>query len=360
MPSPYRALPPLNTLRTFEAVVRNQGFTRAGAELGLTQSAISRQIAQLEQDLGAQLLVRDRAAITLTTEGRTLLDGAKAGLDSILLAAERIRARRRVGLLAIGAPASFAAWWLVPRLGRFAMQAPEVEVRLATTDDDPDLERLGLDGAIVLRPSGQPARDDEIWLLSERVAPVCSPGFAQGRRLKTPAGLSACRLIECEGPADQPPEFGWGHWLSSLEIPKPTEHWSRFGDASLAIAAAIDGLGVALGRSPMIDAELAAGRLIKPFAERISAKPRQVYALKWRRPSSQSMTAFRDFLLDEACGCELAAGPCGLPRSDQDTQSTADLGGNRMALRALSGGATPASPATFSKPTPRLPGASGH
>nr|QQZ51963.1 hypothetical protein JKL49_10710 [Phenylobacterium glaciei] len=247
-----------------------------------------------------------------------------------------MRARRRVGVLAIGAPASFAAWWLVPRLGRFAMRAPEVEVRLATVDDDPDLERLGLDAAIVLRDARQTARDDEIWLLSERVMPVCSPGFAQDRRLKTPADLSACRLIECEGSAPQPPEFGWGHWLSRLGIPEPTARWSRFGDASLAITAAIDGLGVALGRSPMIDAELAAGRLIKPFPDRISATPRQVYALKWRRPPSQSMAAFRDFLLDEACGCELAAGPCGLPRSDQDTQTTATLGGDRMALRALS------------------------
>jgi LysR family glycine cleavage system transcriptional activator len=336
MPSPYRALPPLNTLRTFEAVVRNQGFTRAGAELGLTQSAISRQIAQLEQDLGARLLIRDRAGVALTLEGRTLLDGARAGLDTVLLAAERIRARRRVGVLAIGAPASFAAWWLAPRLGRFAMRAPEIEVRLAAVDDDPDLERLGLDAAVVLRPSARPARDDEVWLLSEKVAPVCSPAFIHRQRLETPADLSACRLIECEGAEEQPPEFGWRHWLSRLGIPEPAAGWFRFGDAGLAITAAIDGLGVALGRSPMIDAELAAGRLIKPFPERFSATPRQVYALKWRRPSSQNLQVFRDFVLDEACGCELAAGPCGLPPSDQDIRDAAELRGDRAALRTLS------------------------
>jgi len=339
MPSPYRALPPLNTLRTFEAVVRNQGFTRAGTELGLTQSAISRQIAQLEQDLGVRLLIRDRAGVALTLEGRTLLDGARAGLDTVLLAAERIRARRRVGVLAIGAPASFAAWWLVPRLGRFAMRAPEIEVRLAAVDDDPDLERLGLDAAVVLRPSGQPARDDEIWLLSEKVAPVCSPAFVHRHRLETPADLSACRLIECEAAEEQPPEFGWRHWLSRLGISEPAAGRFRFGDAGLAITAAIDGLGVALGRSPMIDAELAAGRLIKPFPERFSATPRQVYALKWRRPSSQNLLVFRDFVLDEACGCELAAGPCGLPPSDQDIRDAAELRGDRAALRTLSSSA---------------------
>jgi LysR family glycine cleavage system transcriptional activator len=104
----------------------------------------------------------------------------------------------------------------------------------------------------------------------------------------------------------------------------------------LAIAAAIDGLGVALGRSPMIDAELAAGRLVKPFPQRVKLKARQIYAFKWRQPANQRALAFRDFVLDEACGCELAAGPCGMPRSAADQASIAALGGDRAALRTLS------------------------
>lgn len=336
MPSPYRPLPPLSTLRTFEAVVRNQGFTRAGIELGLTQSAVSRQIAQLEQDLGARLLTRTRSRIGLTAEGRTLLDGVRAGLDSILLAAERVRARRRVGVLAIGAPASFAAWWLVPRLGRFAVRAPDVEVRLAVVNDDPDLAQMGLDGAIVFRPSHEPRRDNEMWLLREEVWPVCAPAFVERHGLRSPADLMACRLIECEGAADQAPEFGWRHWLAAFDLSEADARWSRFGDPGHALTAAIDGQGVALGRSPMIDAELAAGRLVKPFGDKVSAKPPQLFAFKWRGPAGQNLLAFRDFVLDEACGCELAAGPCGFPPSDRNVPDAVELGGDRLALRSLS------------------------
>ena len=333
MPSPYRALPPLNVLRTFEAVARNAGFTRAGSELGLTQSAVSRQIGQLELDLGARLFTRGPTGVALTSEGRTLLDGVRAGLDSVLLASERVRAGRRAGVLAVGAPAAFAAWWLVPRLGRFAMRAPDVEVRLAVVDAEPDLDRLGLDIAFVLRPSPAPRRDDEMWLLREAVFPVCSPAFRQRHELHGPSDLTACRLIECDGA--EAPEFGWRAWLARFGLSEAQVPWARFGDPGLALTAAIDGQGVALGRSPMIDAELAAGRLVRPFAEHLSARPEHLYALKWRQPLAQSALAFRDFALDEACGCELAAGPCGMPPSEQDTAAVADLGGRRAALRVL-------------------------
>jgi LysR family glycine cleavage system transcriptional activator len=123
MPSPYRSLPPLGTVRTFEAVSRNLSFTKAADELALTQSAVSHQIRALEDHLGARLFQRQHRGIELTPEGRTLLEGLRAGLDSILLASERIRNQRRVGVLTVAAPAAFAIWWLVPRLGRFVALA---------------------------------------------------------------------------------------------------------------------------------------------------------------------------------------------------------------------------------------------
>src|SRR5580693_4411179 len=116
MPSPYRSLPPLATLRTFEAVARNLSFTRAADELALTQSAVSHQIRTLEDHLGASLFGRLHRGIELTSDGRMLLDGVRAGLDSVLLASERVRSQRRVGVLTVAAPAAFATWWLVPRL----------------------------------------------------------------------------------------------------------------------------------------------------------------------------------------------------------------------------------------------------
>jgi LysR family glycine cleavage system transcriptional activator len=198
------------------------------------------------------------------------------------------------------------------------------------------LERLNLDGAFVMRRAQARARADEISLLREEIAPVCSPKFLQDSRLRDPSDLARCRLIECDEAAASAPEFGWSNWLEHFRLPTSKGPWSRFGDPGLAIAAAIDGLGVALGRSPMIDAELAAGRLVKPFPQRVKLKARQIYAFKWRQPAHQRTLAFRDFALDEACGCELAAGPCGMPRSAADQASSAALGGDRAALRTLS------------------------
>jgi LysR family glycine cleavage system transcriptional activator len=328
MPSPYRSVPSLACLRTFEAVARNGGFTLAGDELALTQSAVSHQIRQLEVALGCRLFTRSARTIDLTDDGRTMLEGVRAGLDSILLATERVRARRRVGTLSIGAPLSFAGWWLAPRLGRFAMRAPDIEVRLAVVDGESDLDRLCLDAAIVQRPPDAPARPDEMVLLREECFPVCAPTVAG------PDDLCGRGLIDMDGD-DAASPFGWTYWLKRLGLDPTTPRRLRFNDPGLAISAAIEGLGVAIGRSPMIDAELAAGRLVRPLGERVAAAGPHRYALKWRDGADQRLIAFRDFALDEACGCELAAGPCGMPRSARDDASTSDLAGGRVALRSV-------------------------
>ena len=177
MVSPYRSLPPLPTLRTFEAVARQLSFTRAADELALTQSAVSHQIGALERHLGARLFSRLNPGIELTAEGRIFLDGARAGLDSILLATDRIRSRFRVGMLTISATSAFATWWLVPRLGRFAALHPEIEIRIAVIEGrEPDLQRDGADVAIVQRPARAAADSAiEMPLLRETIFPVCAP-----------------------------------------------------------------------------------------------------------------------------------------------------------------------------------------
>src|SRR5262250_2288036 len=174
---PLSLAPPLPTLRTFEAVARQLSFTRAADELALTQSAVSHQIGALEQHLGTRLFSRLNPGIELTAEGRILLDGTRAGLDSIFLATERVRNRHRVGMLTIASPSAFATWWLVPRLGRFAALHPEIEVRIAVIEGrEPDLQRDGVDAAIVQRPARAAADSAmEMPLLRETIFPVCAP-----------------------------------------------------------------------------------------------------------------------------------------------------------------------------------------
>src|SRR5215471_17315633 len=217
MVSPYRSLPPLPTLRTFEAVARQLSFTRAADELALTQSAVSHQIGALERHLGARLFSRLNPGIELTAEGRVFLEGARAGLDSILLATDRIRSRLRVGMLTIAAPGAFATWWLVPRLGRFAALHPEIEVRIAVIEGrEPDLQRDGVDAAIVQRPA-RAAVDSamEMPLLRETIFPVCAPTLLRGGSRRG-INLAAQTLIECEPKGEETAELAWDYWLARL------------------------------------------------------------------------------------------------------------------------------------------------
>ncbi len=342
MVSPYRPLPPLGTLRAFEAVSRHLSFTMAATDLALTQSAISHQIRALEDHLGVRLFQRRHRGIEMTAEGRTFLEGARAGLDSILLASERIRNQHRVGILTVASPAAFAIWWLVPRLGRFAALHPDIEVRIATIDGrEPDLWRDGIDLAVVKRPAKIGIHDpSEMPLLREIVFPVCAPSLLNGGgSIRNPSDLARHPLIECEAAEVEDIEFGWSTWLDrfGLEGAAGTRRL-RFSQFGVALSAAVDGLGIALGRSPMVDAELAAGRLVRPFAKRVVAKASDLYALAWRDTGAvqdQRIAAFRDFALDEACGCELAAGPCGMPASERDTRTRAGWMAGRAARRAM-------------------------
>jgi LysR family transcriptional regulator, glycine cleavage system transcriptional activator len=343
MPSPYRSLPPLATLRTFEAVARQLSFTRAAEELALTQSAVSHQIRALEEHLGASLFGRLHRGIELTSDGRTLLEGVRAGLDSVLLASERVRSQKRVGVLTVAAPAAFATWWLVPRLGRFAALHPEIEVRIAAMDGrEPDLWRDGVDVAVVKRVAKLADRNPvEMPLLREIVFPVCAPSMLAGDLpLRGLHDLTQHTLIECDAAEADDAEFTWAAWLARSGIDGAhTVRQLRFSHFGLALSAAIDGLGVALGRSPMVDAELAAGRLVRPFGKRVVAKASNVFALSWRDTGAalqdQRIAAFRDFALDEACGCELAAGPCGMPASERDARTRAGWMAGRAARRVV-------------------------
>jgi LysR family glycine cleavage system transcriptional activator len=170
-------------------------------------------------------------------------------------------------------------------------------------------------------------------LLREEIFPVCSPELASG--LRSPSALLEHTLIEC-GACDDATEAHWDHWITKLRLQSGSEprrlHFSHFGTA---LTAALDGLGVVLGRSPMVDVELAAGRLVRPFDKKVVAKAAKLFVLQWHDFSDQRVTAFRDFALDEACGCELAAGPCGMPPSEQDARTQNAWSAARATRRML-------------------------
>ncbi|MBL0403474.1 LysR family transcriptional regulator [Microvirga aerilata] len=291
----------------------------------MTQSAVSHQVRQLEAHLGCRLFRRNNPGIELTEDGRTLLAGVSDGLQHIRAAVHRVRTRGQTGLLTVSAPTSIATWWLVPRLGRFAIRHPRIEVRIAAMENMPDFARDGVDLAIVAQPSAKAHLSaTSMPLVREEVFPVCSPALLDGDGRLSIKDLKHHALLREDGYRDADlspvrPELDWNVWLKFLGLEGEEAHGPRFSHFGLALRAAIDGAGLVLGRSPMIDAELAAGRLVRPFGDvRMMASTTFVALWPGALVDDARLVAMREFLLDESCGCELAAGPCGIPPSERD------------------------------------------
>jgi len=270
-------LPSLDLLRGFEAAARLLSFTRAGGELRLTQSAVSRQMQELETQLGVQLFQRRHRALALTDAGQQFYPAAAQVLATMRAATDRLRAQSGRGALSVTTTHSFAALWLIPRLAGFTRDHPGVDVRISAATRVQDLERDGLDVAIRHGPA-QLAGEGATRLFGERVFPVCSPKLLQDARkpLKQPADLRHHVLLQYDDPDARHP---WLHWRTWLEVERLTELKPAgrlsFSGYEQIIGAAIAGHGVALGRSPLVKGALASGELVAPF--RRSADPARAY-----------------------------------------------------------------------------------
>lgn len=304
-------LPSLDLLRGFEASARLLSFTRAGEELHLTQSAVSRQMQELEEQLGVKLFERRHRALALTDAGQQFYPAAAQVLATMRAATDRLRAQSGRRALAVTTTHSFAALWLIPRLAGFTRAHPGVDVRISADTRVQDLERDGLDVAIRHGPASLAGPGAE-RLFGERVFPVCSPNLARDARrpLKEPADLRHHVLLQYDDPDARHP---WLHWRSWLEVErlaelKPAGRLSFSGYEQI-IAAAIAGHGVALGRSPLLKDALEAGDLVAPFKR--SADPaRAYYAIASSHAQGRpEVAAFVAWLKREAAGAEASAAP---------------------------------------------------
>jgi LysR family glycine cleavage system transcriptional activator len=270
-------LPSLDLLKGFEAAARLLSFTRAGEELHLTQSAVSRQIKELEQQLGVPLFERRHRALGLTDAGRALFPAAVQVLQAMRAATDQLRALSARRSLAVTATPSFAALWLIPRLTGFTRAHPDLDVRIAADTRVQDLERDGLDIAIRHGPASL-AGPNALRLFGERVFPVCSPKLLRDSRrpLRQPADLRHHVLLQYDDPDGRHP---WLHWKTWLEVERLTDLRPAgsllFSGYEQIIPAAIAGNGVALGRSPLVREALASGELVAPFKR--SADPARAY-----------------------------------------------------------------------------------
>ncbi|WP_025769503.1 transcriptional regulator GcvA [Thioalkalivibrio sp. HK1] len=293
-----RRLPPLNALRVFEAAARHLSFTRAADELFVTQAAISHQIRSLEDYIGQKLFRRNRRALLLTDAGQSLQPAVSKALDIIHTAIKDIAREDRAKPLTVSALPSFAASWLVPRLGRFRERYPDIDLRIDPLPDIIDFRQSDVDVAIRYGRGQYPGlRTDR--LLEEDKFPVCSPQLLQniGHKLTEPADLAHYNLLHDDGHLD------WRTWLLAAGVDNidPTRG-TVFTDSSMLIRAAVEAQGVALARSVIAEGELAAGRLIRPFDLNLSTEHAYYLVCPQETAGRPNIVAFREWIIDEAMG----------------------------------------------------------
>lgn len=260
-----RRLPPLTTLRAFEAAARHANFASAADELSITPAAVSQQVRHLEDNLGVRLFTRRARSVEVTAAGADYARTVGSVLDQLALATERIHHADQAGRLTIATTPSFAAQWLMPRLIRFMELHPELDVRLSTSNALVDFARQDVDVAVRYGDGRWPGLQAGLLIATE-LFPVCSPSFRQGsQRLLIPANLrprSLLRLMSDE----------WPKWLAAANLGDMRAEGPQYSDVGLLTQAAVAGQGVALGQSIIVADDLADGRLIEPFNLRIPSQ----------------------------------------------------------------------------------------
>ncbi len=264
--SDSRRLPPLNALRAFEAAARHLSFTKAAEELHVTPGAVSQQVKALEEYLGTTLFQRLNRALTLTEEAEACLPALREGFAKLAEATAMLTAHEAQNRLTVSAAPSFASKWLVPRLGQFQQHHPDIDIWVSADMELVDFARDGVDLAIRYGGGDYPG----MWvekLLTESVFPVCSPDLLSGPdALNTPADLARVTLLHDNSPEHDESCPDWPMWLKAANVSGVDgSRGLRFNQSSLVLEAAIGGRGVALAKSTLAAADLAAGRLARPF-----------------------------------------------------------------------------------------------
>jgi LysR family glycine cleavage system transcriptional activator len=289
-----RKLPPLTTLPSFEAAARLLSFSRAAEELHVTHGAVSRAIKHLEDQLGVQLFERGTRSVRLSAVGEPYARAVREILDQLETATAAATARYSGSTLNVSTSDGFAGRWLVPRLYRFHRAHAELDVRVSTTGKLTNFLADGIDVAIRYGGGDYPGLTSE-FLTGEEVFPVCSPKLLEGEHpLREPDDLRHHTLIHDAFP------IGWAAWLASA-CARGVDPKSgiAFDSATFAMEAAAQGEGVALGRSMLVTADLAAGRLVRPFSHALKSPSSFYLVYPPQAIRQRKVKAFRDWLLAE-------------------------------------------------------------
>ena len=305
-----RRLPPLNSLRAFEAAARHLSFKQAAGELHVTPAAVSHQIRTLEEYCGTPLFHRLARALRLTEAGQAALPPLREGFDKLAEAADAMRAGERAGILTVSVAPTFGAKWLIPRLDRFRAAHPEFDVRIDATDALVNFAGDGVDVALRYgRGTYRNLRSE--CLMPEVSLPVCSPRLLErDPPLRRPEDLRHHTLLHVQWRTEDDVAPSWRMWLRAAGVEGvDVERGPRFSVEGMALEAAIAGQGVALTGAALVEGDLKAGRLVRPFPPSASQATAFCYYLVYpeAKAGDAKVMAFRDWVLGEVVPDENAA-----------------------------------------------------
>lgn len=298
-----RQLPPLNSLRAFEAAARHLSFTKAADELHVTPAAVSQQVKNLEDYFDVQLFRRLTRALRLTDAGQSVLPTLQEGFDKLLEVDQALRKREDDRVITVSVAPSFGAKWLVPRLERFQKLYPDYDLRLDASDDLVDFNRDDIDIA-VRYGLGEYADLESVCLLDEITIPVCSPALRDGEHpLRTPADLHYHTLLHAQWRMEDDTKPNWRMWLRAAGLNDiDADRGPRFNMETMVVQAAIAGQGVALVTSAYVADDIKQERLIQPFPETVNQDTKFRHYVVYPKTSGDNakVVAFKDWIVDES------------------------------------------------------------
>lgn len=304
----HNAPPPLNALRAFEAAARHLSLTRAALELNVTPGALSHQIRGLEDHLGLRLFDRGVRSIALTAAGQALYPGLQAAFVHIREALASLDTLSDPSVIVISTPPGLTSKWLAPRLYRFSLGHPEIDVRVSSTLNNANFTSDGVDAAIRNLPV-HPAHDEALEvekLFDQVLVPVCSPSFLEKHGpFLSPGMLKGAPLIHDDSLSKRTVMPRWADWFEAAGVKDAdVSRGLRFSSADHALDATVEGAGVLLAHDVLAYDDLRTGRLVMPFDLTLPSSRCYAFVCPRNRRESASLLAFRAWLRQEAAALD--------------------------------------------------------
>ena len=288
-----KLLPSLTSIKVFEAAAQHLSFVRAARQLGVQSPAVSRQVAELEQALGARLFVRSKPRLALTPQGQELYLSISHGLNEIRQGCEKLQRERREGVVKVVTSIGITSCWLLNRLVGFYQQYPDIELHLTTRDSTTNLDPVDADVAILFGEDDLPGVETTL-VFPEKMITVCAPGLLEERDCLSAEALLAVPLLHY---AEVPHRDDWQQLLATADLTPPQpQRGMTFNSYVVYLQAALNGVGVAIGWEHLLDDYLDNGSLRRASALELESSRGYFCCLTVAGRNNAAARHFRDWI----------------------------------------------------------------